>query len=37
MRDEIVFVGLILVVLLFGGEPDLMDAVIHWIVTEGCR
>lgn len=37
MTDEIMFVGVILVVLLFGGEPDLMDAVIHWIMQEGCR
>lgn len=37
MTDEIVFVGLILVVLLFNGEPDLMDAVVHWIMAEGCR
>lgn len=37
MSDRIMFAGVILIVILFGGEPDLMDALVHWIMTEGCR
>lgn len=28
MSDEIICIGIIILAILFGGEPDLMDAII---------
>ena len=30
--DGILVVGGILLIILFEGEPDLMDAIIHWFM-----
>jgi len=31
MSDEIFTVGIILLCILYGGDPDLMDAILHYL------
>lgn len=36
MDEEVVFIlALLILFILFGGEPDLMDAIISWIQCDG--
>ena len=32
MSDEIIVGGIILLFVLFAGDPDLMDALIYWLM-----
>jgi hypothetical protein len=31
MSDEFLIAGVVILAILFGGDPDLMDAIINWL------
>ena len=33
MTDKIMIVGTIILIVLFGGDPDLIDGIIHWLMN----
>lgn len=37
MSDAVFYVCLTLVVILFAGDPDLMDAIQNYLNSAGCR
>lgn len=37
MSDAVFYICLTLVVILFAGDPDLMDAITNYLNSAGCR